>query len=193
MRAELRSRVEGELQARHLRNGLLTIHDLEEIALDLAHAVLGGDGATHRGDFARPAAEELFAARELLARARQNVHVQMVVADMAPCGRLKTCLGERRAVERHDVRQALVRHGHVAAELRNRGLRAATLVDEHVHALRHRMAKESQRLAVDGRARHPRRARVAARLFDEPAQALHILHGLFLARRLELHEETAAE
>ena len=42
--AELRSRVKGELQARHLRDGFLAIHDLEEIALDLAHAVSAEHG-----------------------------------------------------------------------------------------------------------------------------------------------------
>ena len=113
--------------------------------------------------------------------------MDVVVADVAPGRRLQARLGERAAVEREDVVQALVGHGHVAAQLGDGGVRAATLVDEHVHALRHGVAEEDQALAVDLGARDPGRVLGAARGLEHLAQAVELGGRLVLGLAVELH------
>ncbi len=119
--------IEGDLGARHLVDGLRAVHDLEEVALDLAHAVLGRDGTAHVGDLAGPRLEELLAACIVGSVARKHVDMQVVVADVAPHGALQTRLGQSGAVHLHDLVQACVGHGHVASELGDGGVGLAAL------------------------------------------------------------------
>ena len=89
--------------------------------------------------------------------------MQMVVTDVPPGGRFKPTFGQRATIKGDDIGQACVGHRHVRAQFGDGGIRAATLVDEHVDALGHRMAEESLTLAIDLGARDPRRIVVAAR------------------------------
>ena len=119
--------------------------------------------------------------------------MQVVVADMPPCGRLEPLLSQRRAVEGDDIAQAVVGNGHVAAELGDRRLFSAALVDEHVHALGNGMAEEPERLAVNGGTGHPRVPLASARRAHDGAETLEVRHGLIFHRCLELHIKAAAE
>ena len=166
---------------------LLAIHDGEEIALDLAHAVLCRDGASHLGDLRGPPQEQLFALGVIRVVARQDVDVQMVVADVSPRGRFKAGFGEGCAIEGNDVRQAVVGHGHIASQLGDGGEGAATLVDEHIDALGDRVAEEALALAVDVRASDPGVIAAAAMCFEKVSQACELGCGLILRIGLELY------
>ena len=87
----------------------------------------------------------------------------MVVSDVSPGGRLKPAFGQRATIERNDIGQTRVGDRHVGPQLGDGGIRTATLVDEHVDALGHRMAEESLTLAIDLGARDPCRIVAAAR------------------------------
>ena len=118
--------------------------------------------------------------------------MQVVVADVAPHGALQACLGQGGAVHLHDLVQACVGHGHVASELGDGGVGLAALVDEHVHALGHRVAEEALRLAVEVGAGNPGVRLVGAHLFHEVGDLPKLLVSLVLALADEFHENAAA-
>ena len=149
-----------------------------------------GDGAAHGRDLGRPLGKELSTAAIVPCIARQDVHVQMVVADMSPGGRLKPAFGQRTAIEGNNIGQARVGHRHVRAQFGDGGIRAAALVDKHVDALGDRMAEESLTLAIDLGARDPCRIVTAARKLQYPPQVIQLLSRLRLVVAVELHIDT---
>mgnify|MGYP006982968572 CR=1 FL=1 len=164
----------------------MAVHRLEKARLDLADAVLGGDGATHSRNFGGPLGKQLAAAAVILRIARQDVHMQVVVADMAPRGGLKTAFGQRAAIEGNHIGQARVGHRHVRAQLGDGGVGATTLVDKHVDALGHRMAEESLAFAIDLGTRDPRRIIAAARKLQYPPQVIQFFSRLGFIIAVEL-------
>ena len=69
--------------------------------------------------------------------------MHVVASNMAPRGTLKTAFGERAAIHRDYIAQAIVRHRHVATKFRDGRVGATTLVDKHVHAFGNCMAEEA--------------------------------------------------
>ena len=124
-------------------------------------------------------------------RARQHVHMEVVVADMPPRGSLEALLGERRAVESDHVVQALVGNGHVAPQLGDGGIGAPPLVDEHVDALGHGMAEERERLAVDRGTRDPGALRVATGFAENLGKQTQIGHDLVFVRAMQFDVKAA--
>ena len=117
--------------------------------------------------------------------------MQVVVAYVPPRGALETRLGKRTAVERHDVMKALVRHGHIAPQLRDGGIGPTTLVNEHVHALRNGMTEEALALAVHVRARDPGVNLARPHLGHGIANRVELGGGLRLVVAIELDVDAA--
>ena len=149
-----------------------------------------GDGAAHGRDLGSPLGKEFSAAAIILRIARQDVHMQMVVTDVPPGGRFKPTFGQRAAIKGDDIGQARVGHRHIRPQLGNGGVGAATLVNEHVDALGHRVAEEPLALAIDFVAGDPCRIVAAARKLQHPSQVVQLLGRLRLVIAIELHVDT---
>ena len=106
-----------------------------------------------------------------------------------PCGRFKPTFGQRAAIKRDDIGQACVGHRHVRAQFGDGGIRATTLVDEHVDALGHRMAEEPLAFAIDLGARNPV-ASSRPPASSKPIPVVQLLGRLRLVVTVELHVDT---
>ena len=169
-----------------------TIHFFEEVGLEFTHAMLGRHRAAHGRHLGGPPREQLGAARVFLGGARQNVHMHVVASNVAPRGTLKTAFGERAAIHRDYIAQAIVRHRHVATEFRDGRVGAAALVDKHVHAFGNRMAEEALTHALGFGRRDPRALGIAAARFQLLAQHHELGYGSFLIVAAQLDEHACS-
>ena len=114
--------------------------------------------------------------------------MQVVVADMAPRGGLKTAFGQRAAIEGNHIGQARVGHRHVRAQLGDGGVGATTASSISMLTLSGTAWRKNRlAFAIDLGTRDPRRIIAAARKLQYPPQVIQFFSRLGFIIAVELH------
>ncbi len=97
--------IQCQFGAGHGPHALKAIHGHQKVALNLAYAMLGRDGAAHSRDLFGPKRQQVFGLMPLGLVVRQQVHMEVIVANVAPSSALKARRLDGRAIELHDLAQ----------------------------------------------------------------------------------------